>query len=300
MTATVIPAAPAGSGFGPSFSRETHKWRSTSRWLKQTLLWTVLLGLLTFLFFALLAPVSGFINVLNLVYQFLQDGSVLTLVRALEGGGAESVQFSTASLVLPPMVAVGSTLIGQAVILLLAAQYFDEVRRGTLGWALGRPITRGAYLASKVLADGLGILLLTVLIPFGVLFAIMAATARSQDITLGNYVLGVLMVLLLLLFWHALVTMLTFVTRRRAVALAIPLLLLLLGNLVANSLDYLLGTVDLFRQIAPWSVRALIAPAMRGTLDLANSAQLVPLIAVLVWIVALYVIAWLALRRQDI
>ncbi|MBE2184419.1 MAG: hypothetical protein IAE89_13400 [Anaerolineae bacterium] len=300
MTTTITPQS-AGSGFSQSFKRETRKWRRTSRWYKQAVLWTILFGILAFLFYTLLAPVSWLINMMNEVYAFVSDPSAMALVRTLsrQGNVVPSVQFSSASLVLPLIFAAAYTIIAQALIVVFNSQFFEELNRGTLKWSFSRAITRGAYSISKALADNLGTLIMTVLIPFGVIFIITLAAAKENTITPLNYLATAVLMMLGFVFWHALVMALIFVTRRRALSFGIPVLLLLLGGPLSRMLDGALNTT-LISQLSPWTSRNLFTSMLNGTLDFGDSAVIIPILATAAWAILLYLIAWLALRKADI
>ncbi len=298
---TTIPTQSVGSGFSQSFKRETRKWQRTSRWYKQAVLWTILFGILAFLFYTILAPVSWLINMMNEIYAFVSDPSAMALVRTLsrQGSAVPTVQFSSASLVLPLIFAAAYTIIAQAIIVVVNSQFFEELNRGALKWTFSRAITRGAYALSKALADNLGILVMTVLVPFGVIFIITLIAAKENTITPLNYLVTALLLLLGFVFWHALVMALVFVTRRRAISFGVPVLLLLLGGPLSRALDGALNTT-LISQLSPWTSRNLFTSTLNGTVNFGDPAVIVPILATAVWAILLYLIAWLALRKADI
>ncbi len=299
MTTTVTPQH-VGSGFSHSFKRESRKWWRISRWYKQAALWTILFGILTFLFYALLSPVSWLINLLNEIYELVIDPSPVAIAQLVRNGISQDVQYSSAALVLPLIFAVAYTIIGEAIIVIFNSQFFDELNRGSLKWSFSRSIKRGAYVVSKALADNLGVFIMTVLIPFITLLVITLVAAKENTISPVNYFATMLLIMLGFIFWHSFVMVLIFTTRRRALSFGIPVILLIFGGLVSRTLDQALGTGTLITQLSPWTSRNYITSMLNGTLDFSNPDVVISIAATAVWAILLYLITWFALRRADI
>lgn len=297
---TTVPTQSPGSGFSQSFKRESRKWWRISRWYKQAAIWTILFGLLTFLFFTILSPISWLINLLNTVYELVIDPNPIAIAQLLRRGLSTDVQYSSAALVLPLIFAVAYTIIGQAIIVIFNGQFFDELNRGSLKWSFSRSIKRGAYVVSKALADNLGVFIMTVLIPFGILFIITTIAARENTIPPLNYLATMLLIMLGFVFWHSFVMVLTFTTRRRALSFGIPVILLIFGGLVSRTLDEALGTGTLISQLSPWSSRNYINGLLTGALDFGDPQLITAVVVTAVWAILLYLITWLALRRADL
>jgi hypothetical protein len=279
-----------------SFKRESRKWWRISRWYKQAALWTIILTIMTFLFFALLTPISGLINLLNEFYAFLQDPSITTAITTLSGNsGVAQVQFSTASLVLPIMFLFAYTLVGEAIIVIFGGQFFGELRDGALSWALSKPITRGAYVVSKALADVLGVFVMVLLIPFLFIWVITSTTAVNQNVPLPNYFGAVLILAIGMMFWHSFVMMLTFVTNRRGVTFIIPVVLLLLGNAIARTIG---ETIPLVQTLSPFKAPLALSPLLTGTLTL--DAALPLILPTIGWALVFYLMAYLSLRKKNV
>ena len=108
----------------------------------------------------------------------------------------------------------------------------NERRRGTAGWVVSKPISRGTYIIGKVVAHGLGVTVSMVFIPGLVAYLWLPGAEHARGFApsvppLGRYLIALGVVALLCVFLVALVVMLGTLLKRRGPVTGITLVLLI-------------------------------------------------------------------------
>jgi ABC-2 type transport system permease protein len=172
-------------GLGNLLQGEYSAWFRSSRWWKQLIMWIVIInGMMGIMIYATIdAAKSG------------QEGPPILFMYSLFGG---------------MFVAFGVMIIMQRVLV-------GEKNSGTAAWVLSKPVTRTAFVVSRLVVNAIAILLTSVIVPgvisdFGWLSPLGFAT-------------GLLMILLHSFYWIALVLMMGTLTESSAAVIAVPIAL---------------------------------------------------------------------------
>ena len=237
-------------------------WWATSRWWRQTTVWAVLLGgLLTAMLWllpAVLAGVEGARAELDLVEAAAQFAELATVVTA-----------------------AGAVILSQGLLL-------DDQRGGLLEWLLSKPLSRPALLLAKLAGHTSGLLAAVVALPWLAVWALLSV-AGSAVWPAGRVAGTVALVALVVAFHAALVLALSVVTASRGVVLAVPLALLVAGDLVVTA--------------APWTAHVspyLLARLAAGVLATGELMAVWPVVATMGWTLLLVVVAVWRFQRQEL
>jgi ABC-2 type transport system permease protein len=265
-------------------TREHAKWWRSRRWWTQTALWLVLLSAFAALIYATVVIEGGIPGAEGTA----SDPTLTAEIRADAG-----------NFVIMNVTGLASTLMAIAVIILTSGHVINELERGITAWLLSKPTTRTAYVLAKILPDALGYLVTMLVIPLTVVYV---AVGRfiPVEYTALNFGLTLLVILVLLMFWHSFTLMVSIVARSTQIALGVALGLNLFGpqliRLFAGQLPEQVVTV--IDNIAPWNLATLIPRTLDGGID-AISAQATLLIATLGWMALNYAISVWAMRRLE-
>jgi ABC-2 type transport system permease protein len=132
------------------------------------------------------------------------------------------------------------------VIIVMQDAIVGEKREGTAAWVLSKPLTRTAFVISKVIANSIGILVTMVIVPWSILFAIISIVHKSTLVPLGFFgVIGV--IIISHLFFLSLTLMLGTFFNSRGPVIGIPLAVLFLQQTI-------LGLVPSLRYVLPWNL----------------------------------------------
>lgn len=197
-------------GFSNLFSRENRKWWRSRRWLVQMLVWLVLL--------------PGFVVMALYVIPGLSapDGSPVVdqdpLIGALQG-----------------FFGVGSMLLAIGITILMQDEVIGEKNTGTAEWVLSKPVSRSAFLLSKLAAHTLGMLAAMVAVPALAAY-LLISIYQGSSYPAGPFILGSAILALHTFFYLALNLMLGVLTNRRDILLGISLGVLLGGSFLRSFL----------------------------------------------------------------
>jgi ABC-2 type transport system permease protein len=154
---------------------EYSAWFKSSRWWKQLLMWVAIIngmmGLMVIATFE--AAKDG------------NDGPPLLLMYGIFGG---------------MFVAFGVMIIMQRVLV-------REKQSGTAAWVLSKPVTRTAFVVSRLVVNSIAILLTTVIVPGLILYLTLGLFSDLGWISPFGYLAGLLMFLLHTFYWIAFVLM---------------------------------------------------------------------------------------------
>ena len=187
-------------------------WWGTSAWWIQALLWTVVLN-------GSLAPViwgeaPGDLSVFMLF-------GVMTMFAAI------------------------------AVVIVMQEEIVGEKRSGTAAWVLSKPVSRTAFMLSKLVPNAVGVAATMVVIPSAVLLVQLALA--GVDVSLGRFFLGASVVTLNLMFYLTMTLMLGTLFDSAGPVIAIPLAFAFGQQLIAG-----IPGAD---QFLPWALLVPIGEA---------------------------------------
>jgi ABC-2 type transport system permease protein len=188
---------------------ELGRWFRTKKWWVQTLVW------------------AGLIN------------GILVLMVAGEEGADSGNLVMAFTVLLSVFATIG-------VCILMQGSIVGEKQSGTAAWILSKPVSRGAFVLAKLVANAAGIALTIVLIQGLLAYLIILAATGTALPPLG-YLGGLGVEFVHLLFYITLTLMLGAVFRRRGPVIAIPLVLLFAQEL-------LLGVFPALARVLPWTL----------------------------------------------
>jgi ABC-2 type transport system permease protein len=216
-------------GFTNLFQAANDSWWHTKRWLVQAGLWLVLLN-------GILALILWRIPSDTLPDMFASLGSITSMDDVVQNLLASSLIMYT--------ILVG---IGLPIAAIIAGQdaFIGERQSGTAAWVLSKPVTRPAFVLSRLAASTIGMLVTGVLLQGVVAYAQLSIRIGSWWPIAGfSGAMG--LAFLNLLFYLTLTYMLGALLNNRGMVLGISLSTALIGPV-------LLRTLPVLKDITPWS-----------------------------------------------
>lgn len=258
-------------GFTNLYRKEHRAWWRTNRWWINALLWTVLLGgLSALMLFAAGEEVRDAGEV-----ELAEAGGVLGYVISL--GLNAFFEFGV------PVLAIGTIVLAQDLIV-------GERQSGLAEWLLSKPVTRAAYLLSKLAANAVSILLLLIILPatlvYGLLSVRMGALFPWLPFLSGVGIMG-----LHTIFYLTLVLMLGTVFSSRGPILGIALASVLGGGLLGNLLNPLF-------YVTPWMLPKL-ALMTAASQPVPAPMTVAPLAATALWIIIFIAVALHSVEKME-
>jgi ABC-2 type transport system permease protein len=185
------------NGFSPLWRKENHRWWGTRSWLLKILMW--------------MGIVDGLL--------------AITLFMPSKTGGGEAAQ-AEAALAQEALMAFfllaamfptfGVIIFGQDTVI-------DERKAGTAAWVLSKPVSRAAFLLSKLFADALGVLA-TMVLAQGFVAYFIYKTGTGISLSIPGLLAGMGLIYLFLIFYLALTLMLGTLFHSRGPVIGIPML----------------------------------------------------------------------------
>jgi ABC-2 type transport system permease protein len=244
---------------------ELSAWFGSSRWWKHLLMW------------------SGIINVLMVIMV------IATKEAAKEGSEG------------PPLLIMygifGGLFVAFGVMIIMQRVIVGEKRAGTAAWVLSKPVTRTAFVLSRLAINSLAIVLTSVVVPGLLVYVTFGALTDLGWLSPLGFMAGLLMVVLHTFFWLTLVLMMGTFFDSSAGVIAVPMALyfaLWFGSGYIPGLVYINPLLLTF------------APNMEQMQSLAASQMLgqpvfswLPLIATVVYCVIFVAVAIWRFNRQE-
>ena len=252
----LIPVKGEGwlSGFRNMLRKENGRWVGTHEWLTQSVIW--------------LALVNGIVAL------------GLSLQPQMGAPSATELFF---------MLLGSFPLFG--VVILTQSDVVGERQSGTAEWVLSAPLSRDAFLLSKLAANSAWIFATMVLLQ-GVAFNLILAAFGLPMVPALNMVAGLAVNCLHLLFWLTLTLMLGAAFHSRGPVLGIPITFILLQDMVA-------GLASIY---APWLIPLMPKSLLLQGLQLAQGGgvtSLVPFVAVALLSMVFTAAAVWRFRREE-
>jgi len=185
---------------------EMGNWWKTKTWWVQALIWT------------------GVINM-----------TIASVVWGSPEGAPESVALYVLFSCLFPTIAV---------IIILQDAVIGEKESGTAAWILSKPLSNTAFIVAKLIAHSINIFVSMTLLP-GVVAYIQISLAGGEWLSPLNFIAGLMVIWLYLLFFLTLTLMLGVLYDQRGAVIGIPLAL-------AFGSQMLLGLLPALNFLLPW------------------------------------------------
>ncbi len=157
-------------GLGNLLHGELSSWFESSRWLKQLALWV------------------GIVN-------------SMMLIMALASNGGDGPNF------LFMYGIFGGMFVAFGVMIVMQRAIVGEKRQGTAAWVMSKPVTRSAFVISRLLGNALGILVTSTIIPAVLVYVTAGLLTPLGWLPPLGYLAGMAMYTLHVLFWITLTLM---------------------------------------------------------------------------------------------
>src|SRR5512146_1426187 len=206
-------------GLGNLLQGEYSAWFKSSRWWKQLLLWiSIINGMMILMMIATVkAAEDG------------NDGPPILLMYGIFGG---------------MFVAFGVMIIMQRVLV-------KEKQSGTAAWVLSKPVTRTAFVVSRLLVNSIAILLTSVIVPGVILYFSLGLFSNLGWLSPLGFVAALLMVSLHTFYWIALVLMMGTLSESSSVVIAVPIALFFLFWMGTEMMPALIDISPLLLTFSP-------------------------------------------------
>ena len=244
---------------------ELSAWFGSSRWWKHLLMW------------------FGMINGLMVIM------AIATMEAAKEGSEG------------PPLLQMygifGGMFVAFGVMILMQRVIVGEKRAGTAAWVLSKPVTRTAFVISRLVINSLAIVLTSVVVPGLLVYVTFGALTDLGWLSPLGSIAGLLMVVLHTFFWLTLVLMLGTLFDSSATVIAVPMVLyfgLWFIPSIIPGLVYINPLLLTFTP-APDKMQALATSLMLGQ----PVFSWLPLIATVVYCVIFMTVAIWRFNRQE-
>jgi ABC-2 type transport system permease protein len=225
-------------GFANLYRKENHLWWRTSRWWVQILIWLAIANGILFLVIGVAPSMEN------------PPGSASEAQNAQNSGQAQGPLDIYGLNVFLKMAGI---TIAMGVIVLGQDTLINEKQSGTASWVLSKPISRGAFILSKVVSYTLGILI-TMVVAQGIAAYLIIYFITGTALPVLPFAGAMGMLFLSLVFWLTLSIMLGALSNLRGLVIGVPLILLLGFTLFVE-------IIPLTGDIMPWNLTAAISAA---------------------------------------
>ena len=253
-------------GLGNLLRGEYSSWFKSSRWWKQLLMWFAIInGMMGIMIYATAdASKSG------------GDGPPLIPMYGIFGG---------------MFVAFGVMIIMQRVLV-------REKQQGTAAWVLSKPVTRTAFVVSRLLVNTIAILLTAVFVPGVIVYITLGLFSEIGWLSPFGFAAALVMVSLTTFYWITLVLMMGALSDSSSVVLAVPITLFFIfayGPGLVPALVYI-SPLQLTSSPAPDQLNSLAGSFMTGELVF----SWLPLISTVVSCIVFITVAIWRFNRQEL
>ncbi len=180
-------------GLGNLLRGEYSAWFKSSRWWKHLLMWFSIINLMMIIM--IIASVQA--------AQDGKDGPPILFMYGIFGG---------------MFVAFGVMIIMQRVLI-------KEKQSGTAAWVLSKPVTRTAFVVSRLVVNSITVLLTSVIVPGVILYISLGLFSDFGWLSPLGFIAALLMVSLHTFYWIALVLMMGTLFESSSGVIAVPMTL---------------------------------------------------------------------------
>ena len=177
-------------GLGNLLRGEYSAWFKSSRWWKHLLMWFAIINVMMIIMIIASAKEDG-------------EGPPLLFMYGIFGG---------------MFVAIGVMIVMQRVLV-------GEKHAGTAAWVLSKPVTRTAFVVSRLTVNSIAILLTSVIVPGVILYITLGLFSDLGWLSPFGLLGALLMFSFFTFYWIALVLMMGTLSDSAAVVIAVPMAL---------------------------------------------------------------------------
>lgn len=252
-------------GLGNLLQGEYSAWFKSSRWWKQLILWFAIINVMMGIMIYATAEAARDGN----------EGPPLLFMYGIFGGMC---------------VALGVMIIMQRVLV-------GEKNSGTAAWVLSKPVTRTAFVVSRLVVNTIAILLTAVIVPGVILYITMGLFSDLGWLSPLGFLAALLMFSLHTFYWIVLVLMMGTLSESSGIVIAVPIALYFIfwmGTGLIPSLIYISPLLLTFSP-APEQMSSLSTSFMTGE----PVFSWLPLISTIVFSVIFIGVAIWRFNRQE-
>ena len=252
-------------GLGNLLQGEYSAWFKSSKWWRHLLMW---------------------FSIINVMMGIM---IVASAKAAKEGGDGPPVLFMYGIF--------GGMFVAFGVMIIMQRVLVREKQSGTAAWALSKPVTRTAFVVSRLFVNSIAILLTSVIVPGMILYLMLGLFSDIGWLSPLGFAAALVMVSLHTFYWIALVLMMGTLLESSSGVIAVPMVLYFVfwyGPALIPALIYISPILLTFSP-APDQMSALSVSFMTG--EPVFSAW--PLISTVVSCLAFIAVAIQRFNRQE-
>ncbi len=255
-------------GLGNLLQGEYSAWFKSSKWWKHLLLWFVI------------------VNVMMLILIF-------AFAEAAKQGAQDAAK-------LPPVLFMygifGGMFVAFGVMIIMQRVLVGEKHSGTAAWVLTKPVTRTAFVVSRLVVNSIAILLTSVIVPGVIFYVTLGLFSDVGWLSPLGFMAGLSMILLHTFYWIALVLMMGTLSDSSSAVIAVPMTLFFVFWMGPGMVPALIYVSPLLLTSSPGpEMNALAVSFMTGE----PVFSWLPLISTIVSCVVFIAIAILRFNRQE-
>lgn len=225
------------TGLSSLLHKENRAWWAARHWLTQSILWTLV--------------VNGFVALMVFVLMpFGQSKSPDPAAGSVAG-------LTTAAQML---VQIALMALATGAIVLVQDAIIAERQMGVTEWLLSKPVSRPAYVLSKLLAHSLGVLVILVSLQ-GVLGYCQLSLVKGEPFPPLPYLVAMAGLAVHTLFYVTLTLMMGVLTTSRRALMGVSMGSLMGGTMIVQILA---GPAGKFVLLTPWSLNNTLPAAVLG------------------------------------
>jgi ABC-2 type transport system permease protein len=250
-------------GLGNLLQGEYSAWFKSSRWWKHLILWFSIVNIMMFIM-------------------------VIATFQAAKGGEEGPPILLMYGIFGAMFVAIGVMIIMQRVLV-------GEKNSGTAAWVLSKPVTRTAFVVSRLVVNSIAILLTAVIVPGVILYITLGLFSDLGWLSPLGFLAALLMVSLHTFYWIGLVLMMGTLSESSSVVIAVPMVLFFLFWMGSGLIPGLIYLSPLLLTFSPAQMNPLSVSFMTGE----PVFSWLPLISTVVFCVIFFAVAIWRFNRQE-
>jgi ABC-2 type transport system permease protein len=251
-------------GLGNLLRGEYSAWFKSSRWWKHFLAW------------------FAFINVMMAIMAIAAAG------ETKKGNGG------------PPLLLMygvfGGLFVSFGVMVIMQRVLIREKQQGTAAWVLSKPVTRTAFVVSRLVVNSLAILLTSVLVPGVIVYVTFGLFSDLGWLPPAGFMAALLLIALNMFYWITLVLMMGTLSDSSGTAMAVPIALCLTFTYGPGLLPQLMYVSPIAMLFSPTNQ---IAPLTMSFINGVPVFSWLPLIATVVSCIVFIAVAIWRFNRQQ-
>jgi ABC-2 type transport system permease protein len=253
-------------GVGNLLQGELSSWFRSSRWWKNLIVWLVIVNMFMVIFVYAASeeaknPVEG-------------PGMDLLMMYGIFGG---------------MFVALGAMIIVQGAIV-------GEKRSGTAAWVLSKPVTRTAFVVSRLVGNTIGVLVTAVLVPGVLVYVTLGVISDLGWLPPLDFLAGLGAIALSIFFWLSLTLMAGTFFESTAGVIAVPMAVFFAAWFVPSVLTFLIYVSPVILFVGPGDVYPAVSTSlMNGQAPF----SWIPVIATAIFSIVFIAVAIWRFDRQE-